>query len=323
MIAGGFLGRSKQEQVELQPSPEALLVEELGALGEDARGVGLNQWREFFRLRDDIVHVHHMSKMAVLAALVSGRFVFTHHSGLYAARGVRRFAEQLVWRRASCVVCLSESEECEKQKRYSFLRGRTVVIPNGVRSVTRCTRARSWDGESEFVIAQVGQLIPLKRVELGLEALVHLPCNFVLELTYHNDALEGELRRLAEQLGVSGRVRFLGAAHGEGLATRYERASLLLLTSETESLPSVISEALMAGLPVVATAVGGVQEQVSEGGICVPLAGGSYAEAILKVAAEYDRYASSAFERGRVISQWTSRSMAKAHVRLYKRLLER
>lgn len=317
LVAGGFLGKSENEQARLRPAPEAVLAGQLRDLGQDVRGIGLKDWLAFFNQRFDVVHIHHMSKMAVLAALVSRKMVFTHHSSEYASSVARRLAEWIIWARAAQVVCLSETDEREKLARFPYLRGRTCVIPNGALPAAVVEHPRAWGEGSGFVIAVVGQLIELKRVHLAIESLTKLPSNFVLELTYHNDLLAEELKVLAKRLGVHERVRFLGRAAGDELAERYRRAHLLLLPSRTEALPSVVSEALMASLPVVATAVGAVESQVGSAGVCIPLSESSYHEAILAVSANYGTFATLAHSRGAELRRWTPERMAMAHLDLY------
>lgn len=318
LLAGGFLGKSLREQFSLQPSPEAVLLKELHELGQDVTGIGLKAWSTFWHTRADVLHVHHMSKMAVVAAALRRRVVFTQHGGVYATSGLRGLAERLVWRRVAAVVCLSSAEEAEKLRLFPHLRGRTWVIPNGTVPVAVADSVRSWQPGSEFVIATVGQLIELKRVDLAIRTLASLPPFFVLELTYHNDELVGELGELARSLGVENRVRFLGRASGEALAERYRRAHLLLLTSRTESLPSVVTEALMAGLPVVATDVGAVADQVGTAGICVRLEDSRYLGAIDEVVDRYAHYAANALNRGKELMKHSPAKMAAMHLELYR-----
>lgn len=70
------------------------------------------------------------------------------------------------------------------------------------------------------------------------------------------------MTRLAAQLGVEGRLRFLGQLGEEELRGLYRRLDQVLLTSHTEGLPMVVLEALAMSLPVVATRVGGVGEVI-------------------------------------------------------------
>ena len=75
---------------------------------------------------------------------------------------------------------------------------------------------------------------------------------------------------LARELGVAERVRFLGARND--VAEHLARSQIFVLTSRWEGFPRSILEAMRAGLPVVASHVGGVHESVVDGvtGFLVP-----------------------------------------------------
>jgi glycosyltransferase involved in cell wall biosynthesis len=67
-----------------------------------------------------------------------------------------------------------------------------------------------------------------------------------------------QLRQRAEADGIAGRVDFVGPRAGEELNSAYAAADVLVLASHAETYGMVVTEALARGLPVVATAVGGV-----------------------------------------------------------------
>jgi glycosyltransferase involved in cell wall biosynthesis len=75
----------------------------------------------------------------------------------------------------------------------------------------------------------------------------------------HRRALEG----LAARLGVADRVVFAGAR--DDVPRLLAAADLFVLPSLTEALPTVVAEAMAAGLPIVATTVGGIPEMVGHG----------------------------------------------------------
>ena len=74
-----------------------------------------------------------------------------------------------------------------------------------------------------------------------------------------------EVRARVRQLGLESRVEFRGPLSPEELVDEYRRASVFVLPSGQETSPMAISEAMAAGVPVVATRVGGVPSLVEEG----------------------------------------------------------
>jgi glycosyltransferase involved in cell wall biosynthesis len=82
--------------------------------------------------------------------------------------------------------------------------------------------------------------------------------------------LRGQLEELAQSLGLTSRVTFLGFRRD--VPERIAEAQVFLLISKWEGFPRSILEAMRAGLPVVASDVGGVQESVVDGttGFVIP-----------------------------------------------------
>lgn len=157
------------------------------------------------------------------------------------------------------------------------------VIPNGV----DLTAFGAGDGAAwrfrlgygdEPVIGMVAQLIPWKRQGDLLRAAALLAgewpsLRFVLAGIDPDPQgrYEAELRRLVEELGLSGRVAFLGfCGDVPGLMAMLD---VVALTSENEPFGRVLIEAMAASRPVVATRGGGVGEVVvaEETGLLVPV----------------------------------------------------
>ena len=87
-------------------------------------------------------------------------------------------------------------------------------------------------------------------------------------------AAEALLHGTAERLGIKDRtVFFLGKLEGAVLVERLKKSDALLLFSNFETLSCVITEASCCGVPVIATAVGGIVEIINfKNGILIPKA---------------------------------------------------
>lgn len=143
--------------------------------------------------------------------------------------------------------------------------GSVRTVHNGVPDIDESSQARVASGP---VVGTLARLDPIKGIDLLLEALAGLPG--VTAAIVGQGPSEVELRALADDLGVADRARFLGwSEHPRGWLGGFD---LFVLPSRMEGLPLSIAEAMLARLPVVATAVGSVDEIVLDGetGILIP-----------------------------------------------------
>jgi glycosyltransferase involved in cell wall biosynthesis len=112
----------------------------------------------------------------------------------------------------------------------------------------------------------VAAVVPDKGHDLLLEALRRIAhprwsCTIVGSLD-RDPAFVERLRREAADSGIADRLCFTGPRAGEALRRQYRAADLLVLPTRLEAYGMVVTEALAVGVPVIATAVGGVPEAV-------------------------------------------------------------
>jgi glycosyltransferase involved in cell wall biosynthesis len=145
---------------------------------------------------------------------------------------------------------------------------RVQVLRNGVdlklfapqdRAVARRELGLNADGP---IVLSVGSLIPVKAVDLVVRAVSALAKATLVIVG--DGPKRPALQRLARDLSLEQRVRFLGSMAPARLASAYNAADVLVLASVREGFPNVLLEALACGTPVVATAVGGMPEIVRE-----------------------------------------------------------
>jgi glycosyltransferase involved in cell wall biosynthesis len=155
------------------------------------------------------------------------------------------------------------------QRRGMLAGDKVRVIPNGVDLEALAAppdaraRIRSELGiaDGEFVWLAVGRLLPQKDYPTMLRAFQPLASTPARLLIAGRGPLLEEERQLAEQLGIAGRVSFLGVR--QDIAGLLAAADGFVLSSAWEGMPNVVMEALAAARPVVATHVGGVAELVN------------------------------------------------------------
>jgi glycosyltransferase involved in cell wall biosynthesis len=121
--------------------------------------------------------------------------------------------------------------------------------------------AREALGFTRPTVLAVGNLVPLKRHNLMIEALPQLP---ELQLVIVGDGPErAAIENLARERSVADRVQFLGRLPQDCLPEIYSAADLLLLVSTHEGWPNVLLESMACGTPVVVSEIGGLTDIIA------------------------------------------------------------
>jgi len=232
------------------------------------------------RGRYDIVHCH-SSKAGLLgrlAARVAGvrRIFFTVHGWGFENR--REFgilpafltgAERLAARVTAALVCVSRATWEEGIQRRIASPEKLLVIYNGLdppppaggEALRRMARA----GPGDLLVVTAGRLAPQKQPLAFLQAAAKIAAvepraRFVM---IGDGPLENACRDFIARAGLEDRVHLAGF-HPD-VPALLPGADVFVLLSAFEGLPLVVIEAMAAGLPVVAYAVGGLPEQVADG----------------------------------------------------------
>lgn len=229
------------------------------------------------RFEPDLI-VCHSAKAGLLARLVGRSLkiptVFTAHGWSFTdgVAGSRR-AIYLALERATApladrIITVSDYDRELALQCKVGVPSRVVCVHNGVPDVSPALHADPTVEPPRLVsVARLEEQKDHISLLRALSALKHLPW----ELSLVGDGpLEGEVQRLVQELGMESRVKLLGLR--DDVPELLSRMQCFILASRWEGLPLSIIEAMRAGLPVVASDVGGVSELVKheETGYLVP-----------------------------------------------------
>jgi len=281
--------------VEVACAPEGPLVEKLKKSGIKVHQINSLK-RDFSPIQDlkclfqlyslirrgkyQIVHCH-STKAGILGRIAAWlarvpRIYFTVHGwGFYNeqeygwAQRILILAERLCARFSTKIICVSENDLKQGLARKIARAGKFTLIRNGV-AMENLNRTGSLRREinatdEEVVFGMVARLhypkdpiLYLKAAKMVLES--NGGCHFVL---IGDGSLYDECLEFVSKSGLESRVHVLGFRKDARFL--YSDFDVFVLSSLFEGLPLTVIEAMFAGLPVVASNVGGIPELVSDG----------------------------------------------------------
>lgn len=231
------------------------------------------------------VHDYVSTPYAVAANWLAHRepILFTAHGLLYEGFDKLRRRYRFFSRFFTRLTAVSETV-ADRHKAYLSWSGHVSVIRNGVPAIQRnarlCDAVRAELGIRPDVLLflAVGNPRPEKGFEYLIDATAILrdmeerERDFVVAVA--GKLIDSEYCRMlhcrVEERSVQDRFRFIGFR--SDTTALYSAADVFVLSSRSEGLPMVILESMMAGLPVVATRVGGVPDAVKDRGLLVEAA---------------------------------------------------
>jgi len=244
--------------------------------------------------------VRRFGQAAVLASELSGAVDRLHAHFLHTPASVARYASMMSGRPWSCSAHAKDiwtTPDWEKSQKVNDCQWLTVCTHTAAEVLRRVSDdpdrvrvnyhgidldrfpapghaaggADGTDARQPVHILAVGRAVDKKGLDDLLQALAMLAPDRHWRLTHVGDGeLLPRLKSLAADLGIAGRIEWLGALDQARLLPLYRDADLLALASrvspdgDRDGLPNVLLEAQSQGLPVVSTRVGGIRELVAD-----------------------------------------------------------
>lgn len=245
-------------------------------------------WKIFRAERPDVVHLNSakVSGLGALAGRLVGvpacagrpKIIFTAHG--WAFNENRSYLSRLLIKILSwitvmlCHKTIAVSESVSRDMRWMGTERKITVIKNGIEQIDffEKAKARACIGKlihteippDAFLAGTIAELHPSKGLEYAVEAFAHLAKkNPNLYYVIFGGGQEKEhLHTLIERHKLHNRIYLAGFVKD---AARYLKAlDVFILPSTTEAFGYVLPEAGLAGLPVIATAVGGIPEIIDD-----------------------------------------------------------
>lgn len=288
--------------------------------------------RHFRELKPDLISLH-SSKAGVLGRLAGARLqipvLFTAHGWGFSSssrpltRTLLLSIDRWTTPLADGIIAVSEADRALALRLHLAVPEQITTVHNGMPDVGLSLRARPDASPPHLVV--VARFAPPKDHALLLRSLAGLTdLSWRLSLVGDGPLLEPS-RQLARKLGLATRTTFLGF-QGD-VANILADAQLFVLPSNSEAFPRSILEASRAGLPVVASDVGGVRESVedAETGYVVPPGDIEALRTCLRtlMADPELRARMGAASRQRYERFFTLERMVRCTIRVYERLLGR
>lgn len=297
MVAHGD-SHSFEYEVAYVLAAEHALVPDIASAGtpvHSLEGSGNADLRWMGRLRRlivdgqfDVIHFHlpytaSLGRLVVATIPVARRpaVVYTEHSLWNKMAVLIKGLNRATIGRDQALVVVSEAAHDALPR---GLQDRARVIVHGVdlsrsdaliadrEAVRADVRAELAVGQGDLLALTVANLRPEKGYDVLLDA-VRLAADRGLPIRFAavgRGPLEDELRERSHQLGLEGRLQFLGQRHD--VLRLLTAADLFVLASRQEGLPVSLMEATSIGMAIVATSVGGVPQVITNGvdGLVVP-----------------------------------------------------
>jgi glycosyltransferase involved in cell wall biosynthesis len=290
--------------------------------------------RKLKEIQPDLVHGQGTERDCAISAVFSGfPNVLTIHGNMRLVAKINRALpfsfewlaarlENFTLPRTGGIVCIT----AYTQRAVAPLARATWIVPNAVDASFFAIEPQP---AAPREIVCVGQISTRKNQVRLIEALQPLAAKEKFQLVFYGGAIPGDpyAREFFQKVEENPWCRFAGFADRAGLRTALARAAMLVLPSLEDNCPMCVLEAMAAGVPVAAAAVGGVPELIKDkvdGVLFDPNENESIRSAVEGVFLHQDISAKlAAAGKAKALACFHPKSIATQHVEIYREVLSR
>lgn len=279
----------------------------------------------------DIVHLNVIFPAGFFAMFLKKKykipFVITEHSTVFLETNretyniVQRYYVRKIANKAG-VIC-PVSEDLKKAMRRHGIQGDFQVIPNVVN-----TSFFRFQKEKPCLSNQILHVSSLKEDHKNVKGILNVvrilhEKRKDFKFTIIGDGDLNSVRDYMKEIGMDESIcELVGKSSLEFVAKKMRESNVFLLFSNYENLPCVISEALVCGLPVVASDVGGISEMLDESnGVLVPAQNEQILlKALNQVLETLDNYDNKAIAK-KAVARYSYANVAKQFINIYQKTI--
>jgi len=277
----------------------------------------------------DVLHAHTFA--CAPPAMASARylglpFVLTLHTSHFLMRAGRPlwrgFLRRVI---ASADYLLATSAEIRDVALRLYPHPRAEVMTNAVDTERFRPAERQNGGGASRRIVVPRRLFPKNGVEHFVRAMPAITAEADVEAHVIGDGPQRQrLEALAGSLGVAERIRFLGSRANDEMPALLAEADVAVIPSLMEATSIAALEAMACGVPVAASAVGGLPEIIDGrvGALFPPADPAALAAAVVELLRRPDLEELGREGRRRVVANWSIDRLVARHLTIYRTLLD-
>jgi glycosyltransferase involved in cell wall biosynthesis len=226
----------------------------------------------------DLITVQDPYFLALLSLNIAKKFglkVEIQVHGFEKLAGLRKLLAKLNLRRADLVRVVSQKLKTKLSQEFGVAEDKIYIAPVGV-DINKISHSQPSSElqhkyQGKFVFLTISRLVPVKNIDLQIEALAKLNNKNIQLLIAGDGPAKDNLKNLVAKYNLTDQVDFVGWL--DNLGQYYKTADCLLLTSDSEGYGMVAAEAVAANLPVIMTDVGVAGELVVDevNGFVIPI----------------------------------------------------
>jgi glycosyltransferase involved in cell wall biosynthesis len=213
----------------------------------------------------NVVHLSSVYSASTIPTLIFCRLyrkpiVWSTRGALQRWDGSTRTTIKNIWEKFCNSLCspkrvvLHVTSEAERSESLAKIpNAQAVVIANGI-ELPESNGVHEQRQDDALRILYLGRLHPIKGIENLLRAMPALKTNACLSICGDGDLeYQEQLKSLARELGLNGRVKFHGRVDGPAKEQQFRETDLCVVPSFKENFCIVVAEALARGIPVIAS----------------------------------------------------------------------